>query len=134
MLTKSLKRKLLRYAKMSAPYDTGNLRHNAINGKNWNDKNKFTINYSAEDAYYTEFLEEKEFAGGSLTKKNKHKGFITKTYLHLGNQLDNYFKRGFKMPKMKKMQNGEEVNTERRIYTHNRSLDMYKMLRERDGE
>lgn len=130
MLTVSLKRKLLRYAKMKGPYDTGNLRHNAIQGKNWNDKNNFTIHYSEFDANYIEYLEEKTYAGGSSFKLNKHKGFISKTALDIATQLSTHFEYKTKMPKMLRMNNGEQLNTRQRSAVHKRSIDIYKLTRE----
>ncbi len=63
-----------------APYDTGNLRHNAI--KILRRKNGFTIKYSAVDAYYIQFVEEG-------TKTQKGQGFIEKTYITLANYFAN---------------------------------------------
>lgn len=91
MLDVRLKRNIERHCKHRAPEDTRNLKDNAINGKKWGNPRKFTVNYSIIDAYYIEYLENKNTAGGSLTKRNQHKGFILKTYLELADMLDNHF-------------------------------------------
>jgi len=51
-----------------APFDTGNLRFNAIKSVMTN--NGFRIRYSLADAFYTYFLEE------GTRKTTRHKGFI----------------------------------------------------------
>ncbi len=130
MISVRLKRNCLAYAKKSAPYDTGNVRHNAIKGKHWSDKNKFTIHYSSFDAKYIENLEEKEFAGGSKTKKNKHKKFILKTYLNLANQLYNHYQWGTRMARKKRFSQSELENNDRRRLRHMQSIDAYKANRE----
>jgi len=64
-----------------APYDTGNLRFNALNSFFTN--NGFVINYSIADAYYIYYLEEAE---------NRHKGFIgLKTVPAVANYLFNRY-------------------------------------------
>ena len=130
MLNINIKRKVLRYAKMVAPYDTGNLRHNAIIGTYWNNPNKFVITYSSKDAHYIEYLEQKEFAGGSKTKKNLHKGFIIETRHAIAKQLENYFYKGLKMPKMKRMNKNELETNVFRSERHKKSLAMYQSQRE----
>ena len=64
-----------------APYDTGNLRFNAV--RSFMTNNGFTINYSVADAYYVFYLEESE---------NRHKGFIgQKTVPAVANYLFNKY-------------------------------------------
>jgi len=130
MLSLKMKRNLLAYARGRAPIDTGNLRYNAISGKFLSDKNKFTIAYSSMDANYLEALEESSFAGGSKTKINKHKQFILQTYLDISTQLDNYFNHKLKMPRKQTFNKGESFITDRRIKTHNKSLDVYRLRKE----
>lgn len=74
----SLKRNTLNIAKSNAPVDTGNLRQNAITKKSRGNL-KWTINYSASQAYYVEYLNEGKPRKGGVTP-HKHKGFIERTY------------------------------------------------------
>lgn len=132
MLNLELKRKLLAMARAYAPMDTGNLRYNAIKGKAWTNPNKFIINYSTVDAYYIEYLENKEFAGGSETKKNKHKGFIEKTYLDMAARLNNYFNRGKSMPSYRHPKQGE-FSLERSL-RHIKSAENNRVIAEVERE
>ena len=130
MFSLSIKRKLLAYAKSVSPYDSGNLRYNAIKGSEWNNKSKFVITYSAKDANYIPFLEENTFAGNSTTKLNVHKKFITRTYLDLVNMLDNYYNYGVSMPRKKRFNSEELLNNDLRRYRHKKSIAEYKANRE----
>lgn len=130
MLNRSIKKALLNKARRMAPVDTWNLRLNAMKGKNWNDPLNFTIAYDTADAYYIEYLEDYEMAGGSDTKRNIHKGFIRQTTLELQKDLDNYFNKGGRKPtraRFNKKQYG--VWDYERNIRHNKSLDYYKMRR-----
>ena len=86
---------------MMSPEDTGNLKWNAIKGLKWSSKNKFTIRYDGSTANYIEYLEEKNFAGGSKKKKNKNKFFIFQTYLSIASDIEWYFNNGGKLKYMK---------------------------------
>lgn len=69
-------------ARMFAPYDTGNLRFNAIKSSRTNDG--FVITYSLVDAFYIYFLEEGTTRKGGM----RHVGFISnKTVPAIANYL-----------------------------------------------
>ena len=126
---RSLKKKIFRYVQANSPKDTGNLRYNAIQGRLWSNGNKFHIRFSVEDAYYIEYLEEKNMAGGSETKENKHKGFIERMFGEISNELDDYFGRNVSFVN-KHLQKGERKNTLQREFRHNKSLELYKLQSE----
>jgi hypothetical protein len=114
------------YAKAMAPVDTGNLRDNAIKGKRYNDPMRFTIHYSGMDAYYLHYLEVAEYAGGSKTKKNEHKGFIYDTYLGIINILNAHFNEGKEVNQYRVPRNEFELKkTLRHIHSieNNRKLE-----------
>jgi len=81
-----IKYRALAIAKGMSPYDTGNLRHNAIKLKKVK-SNSFTINYDADKANYIERVEEGNF-------RSSH--FIYNTYIQLARELKNYYNYGGK--------------------------------------
>lgn len=118
-LTMSLKRYLFRKAQRMAPGDTWNLRLNAMVGKKWNDKHNFQIHYSGFAADYVQYLEEKEFAGGSKTKKNQHRYFIERTAEQLRLDVIRHFD-GY----------GRGMRTGRFLMREQREIDRQRMRRE----
>jgi hypothetical protein len=130
MIPLVLKRKLLRFAQLRAPIDTGNLRHNAIKGKFWNDKNNFVINYSDTDANYIGYLEETTYKNKDKTKQNIHKGFILATYIDMKKEIEDYYYRGVKMSRKRNFKKSEIETNYRREVVHNKSLAMAKINRE----
>lgn len=128
--SRSLKRHCFRKAQQMSPADTWNLRLNAIKERNKLNPYLMTILFSSSDAYYIEYLEEKEYAGGSKTKKNLNKGFIRQIALALERDLNAYFNEGKKLRTPKFSREEFQPLMEQRIARHNRSLDVYKMRRE----
>jgi len=132
MLDRSIKRRLLNQAQRMAPHDTGNLRFNAIRGRKWSNKNNFVINYSSQDAYYVEYLEEGQYAGGVKGKPNLNKGFIFDTVGALERMLIGHFEKGKKINKSS-FNKSESKTNDRREYIHNKSLELYKQMREENN-
>ena len=130
MLDTRLKKTILRRAKLNAPIDSGNLRHNAIKGKHWNNPNKFTVHYSSQDAHYIEFQEEgfRHYKTGKIVAKNRH--FIMETYIELASMLKGYFTKGWDRPTARGFRKSELKTNPLRELRHNRSLDLYKAIRE----
>lgn len=119
-----------------SPEDTGNLRHNAIVGGMWTDKNRFKITFRNSDAHYIEILQENTFAGGSKTKLNEHKGFIDKIFMELKKDFIDYFENGknVNMRRYRKFSDKDISGSELRDVRHKRSIDLYKMVRENSKE
>lgn len=115
---KQLKRRMLRIAKNMSPKDTENLSRNAIRGRNWNNKSKFTINYSGSIADYTKFVEEG-------TKYQKAQRFIERTALLLTNILVEDI-RGSRYVYDKRLD--EKAKRQTRDEMHRRKEVMYKSL------
>lgn len=117
MLTFQIKRALLNKARRIAPADTWNLRLNGMYGRNMLNPNLFTIRYDGGRADYIEYLEDYDMAGGSVTKTNKHKGFIRMTAHILASDLESYFNAGGKKPKMRRFSREQysEMNNARNM-------------------
>lgn len=132
MLDFKIKKRLLNQAKRLAPEDTGNLRHNAILGSRLSNKNKFKITYSSQHAYYIEHLEDGNYAGGVQGKPNLNKGFILDTVGSLERMLIGYFNKGNNINK-NSFSRKETRNNMRREYIHNKSLALWKQVREENN-
>lgn len=128
MFTLSLKKQLLNLTRRLSPADTQNLRFNAIKGRNWSNRHKFRIQFSSMDAHYIEYLQEKEFAGGSTTKRNENKGFIDDAFYSCTRMLDNYFKHQ-KQYRDYSFTRRESRTNARRKYAHNKSLALYELMK-----
>ncbi len=128
-----LKKRILNFCKQRAPIDTGNLRHNAIYGREWSDKNKFRITYDTRDANYIEYLEESTFKNKDHTKMNRNKYFIQGTYLGLSWMLQKYYRdnkvKQSIIPKKNFKQSEIDSNPKREM-VHNKSMSEYRLQRE----
>ena len=117
-------------AKGLAPYDTGNLRENAIKIRDRR-FDRFTILYSASDAYYIKYVEEG-------TKQRKGQRFIERTFHILSNYITNMVN-GERVRDKKQIDNafkeasdiGLRVDTPERRLTHATSmLNYYQSIKE----
>lgn len=114
-----LKRNLLNRAKGMAPIRTGNLRHNAIRGERWSDRNKFKIVYDTQSATYIEPLQEGWKSGNRV--HNVHRGFIDRTVWSLASEFAQYFSDG-KFRRKRGFSKKELLGDHRRIAQHAQSL------------
>jgi hypothetical protein len=111
-------------AQMFAPYDTGNVRFNAI--KSFRTSDGFAIRYSLSDAFYIYFLEE----GTKNKGGQKHVGFIAnRTVPAIANFIYTKYEKADKK-KTDKIANkaryasiDPDIDSESRLTRHNMSLN-----------
>lgn len=127
MFARHLKRKCLDIARTFAPEDTGNLKWNAIRGMWWTSKNKFRITYDSSVARYIDYLEEGEFAGGSSSKRNKHKDFISRdTVIAINDMLVSYFHLNNRKRYRYSKDKVDLERLERRVKRYSNSVSLYE--------
>jgi hypothetical protein len=106
-----------------SPYDTGNLRFNAI--KRVMRPQGFTINYSLDDAFYIYFLEE------GTSKSLQHQGFIANrtvpaiaNYLYQKYQAQNKTQTSKWRRISREAANDIDIDSEKRGIRHKQSLNL----------
>lgn len=127
MLPKTVKRQIERTAKMMSPYEYGNMRHNAIYGLLWSDRNKFKITYDLSQASYIA-PQQDGWTDRFGNEHNPNAGFIDRTVLKIVSDLISYYSTG-KKPSMMRIRRGELQTNEMRDLRQQRSLSAWQFTR-----
>ena len=123
MIPIKLKRQIERTAKMMAPYESGNMRHNAIYGNKWSDPNKFQIVYDLAQANYIAPQQD-----GWNGHKSPNQGFIDRTVAKICNDVLMYFGDN-KMPRNMRLPKSQLLTNDLRELRNQKSLQTWQLMK-----